>query len=257
MGLISKVFKKSSETKYHSNIAISAYEPVDISSYTIKDLVEASPMGIRGTYRLIQRVTNVVFMVSKKQDDICWSIAEALGFKKLKNSSKDIDDVYFVCASVAAMYLYSYHYYAHKLPNNAAVTFSSWLKKMNRDMFTYYQREAMGWEDEKDAGTFIQLLTRSDELGRLIDDESMADNELLMIRVTPDMGPDYKASIMSASEYSMCSSEVVVVFIHPYQYGLVKELYNIDKMDTSGYNPPEDTYDDMIACEILEDEDQQ
>jgi hypothetical protein len=254
MSFFYKFKKKDPEKKYHSNIAITAYEPVHISSYNIDDLVKAAPLGISGTYRLIQRVINVVFMVSKKQDDICWEIASALGFRKLKTASKNIDDVYFVCTNVNAMYLYAYHYYVTQIPNKAAATFSSWIESMDDSIFTYEQYIAMGWVGEYGHGgdLFTQLITRGEELIAYIDDDVMDDNELIMINIDQDANIGYKTNLMAAAEYSVCSTNHVIVFINPYKYGLIREMHH----DIQNYNDSAQSSldDDMIACEILNDE---
>jgi hypothetical protein len=262
MGLLDKFKKnkKDSVAQYQSHYAISAYEVVHISSYGMYDLLDDSPLGVVGTARLIQRVTNIIFMVSVELDDIDWDIATRFGFRKLDTKSDEVDDVYFICASIAALYQYIFYMMKYRIANNAATVFSSWLKYMDSAIFTYSQYYAMGWTDfHVGLDSFPQLITRGDELMELIDHSSLNLVELdIMILKNDNSTPDERTIMMSFAEYSMCIGDGVIVFIYPEQYLVARNIVNISNaVNLKGdmENPAEepDWEDDMTACEIIDD----
>ena len=243
----------------------SDYVLVDISIRNMDSLLsyiksEVGDARVLGTARLLQRVSKLIIAVRIDTDDIDWSIAEKCDIKKMPVSSsyENVNDLYFITGSIISFYCYILWCSKSKTPNNAALAFSNWLKKMDSELFTAEQYDAVGWDDFHAGIDYLTDDMIDSDMINLVDQESLEKNELTPFIIT-QADVDSRTDAMNLSDYFLCTGgNSGVAFISPAKQKIYRSLcnminmYDVQTAFPEDKAPSEDSNDDMIACEIIE-----
>ena len=247
----------------------SDYVLVDISIRNMDTMLshinaEVGNAKILGTARLLQRVSQLIIAVRIDTDDIDWDVAEKCDIKKIpvSESYEHVNDLYFIIGSISSFYSYILWCSKGKIPNNAAIAFSNWLKKMDTELFTAEQYDALGWDDFHVGIDYLTDDMIDSDMINLADQKSLSKYELDPIIVT-QTHVDLRTDIMNLADYFLCTGGTSgVAFISPAKQKIYRSLVNmyntydsataIPDPSVDNNSPSEDSDDDMIACEIIE-----